>query len=195
MNGETAGPIVFVGGLVTFAGLAVAAGTGTIDDLAVWLLGAELIRTLMAWVGVLVVVALAVGGTRAARSTTAHVHGGRRATVIRHEALGHAAVAHGVGVGNIRARLKPGGGGEVICDTSRMSPAEYVAYMRAGRAAAGGAGDCAHDLAEEKRELDCLPADQRDQVSREADRIVRRHVGNAFGHKVARALERDGEFG
>lgn len=187
------------GMLGTLAVLFVLAGTGNVGTVAAWVLGAELLADLVRWlttaVVVVVLAAVAYAARGSSRSASAHVHGGRRATVIRHEALGHAAVAHGVGAGRIRARLTPGGGGEVTCDVSRMSPAEYVAFMRAGLAVAGAPGDCRYDLAKARRELDCLPADQRDRVSRDADRIVARYVGSPFGHRVAEALRESGRFG
>ena len=188
--------------IIGFAGLSfMAIGfftllTGTLDDFVSWVLGAELLNDLMKWLVIITLVAVVAGAgmaTRHTRSSVAHVHGGRRRTVIKHEAA-HAAVAHGVGAGNIRATLKPGGGGQVTCDVHRMSPAEYIAYCRAGRAVAGRSGDCQHDIAQEKQELNCLPVDQRAKVSREADRIVSRHVHSEFGRRVARALETDGKF-
>lgn len=193
-----AGPVVGVTVLATFAATIVLAATHQLFGVLGWLLtlvvDVETVRHLAGWAALVALVVGAVAWARrgGGRLASALVHGGRRAHVIKHEALGHAAVAHGVGAGNIRARLIAGGGGEVTCDVHRMSPAEYVAYMRAGRYVAPG--DCHADDANAQGELNRAAPGEREAISREADAIVRRHVGSAFGQRVARALECDGRF-
>jgi hypothetical protein len=205
MDKETGGPVVFVLGMVGFVVLAAAGMTGTIDDLAVFVLGSALVERLLAWTAAAAILAVFVVAWRASvQRDRVRVHfrpdrySGPNADHVRnvsipHEALGHAAVAAGVKAKGIRARVFEDGSGWVEAERRGLTLAERLAITIGGEVAAGPVG-CDSDRAKFKRDLRRAPARYRDAVKAEAIGLAQQHHGNAFGRKVERALLRTGRF-
>jgi hypothetical protein len=185
--------------LGAFAVLVLLTVTRTIDDVAGWVLAAmftaEQLHTLAAGAAVLVVVVVvAFAGLRSvgAGRLRVHFHPGsdpNLAVAIRHEALGHAAVAHGVGCTGIKARIEADGSGWVDYSPPKgVTPTERLAITQAGEALAGPEG-CKKDRIRARKWI------RQGADPQVAAAITSQHVGNAFGRKVAKALERNGRFG
>lgn len=135
----------------------------------------------LGWAAVLgAVLALLVAGrsaTRSERMATGHVHGGRRATIARHEA-GHAAAARALGGRVESAVVYPGERGGMVYARIPDGPLPAVTFLAAGEMAAGTSAGCGGDQAEVRRELRGLPSAERARIVRQgradARRIVRR---------------------
>lgn len=199
---EGIGTEVLAGGLILFMVLAITAATGTIDDLIVWVLGDELIRTLTLWGGGLALLTAFVRFRRwssdvgAYRIGSAAHHAGSQAEAAIHEGRGHAAVAHGVGVRVRSAEANPNGGGVTRLDPGdyrRATPAARLAICRSGEVAAGPEG-CKSDRRNYASELRSIPRRERSAAEAEAARLCAQHVGSSFGQRVARALDRNGRW-
>lgn len=202
LHEEGIGAAVFIAGLAVFAVLAGTAMTGTIDDLAVWVFGAEFLRQVAIWVAVGAAGAVVVAGMRWSSDIGAHRigsaahHADGQAEAAIHEGHGHAAVAHGVGVRVRSAEANPDGGGVTRLnpgDWKRATPAEKLAICRSGEVAAGPVG-CKSDRRNYASELRSIPRRERSAAEAEAARLCAQHVGSSFGQRVARALERNGRW-
>lgn len=142
---------------VVLAGPTLLAATLLARGVVVWsgsLLGAlTAFATLVGTVGVLLIL-LEQHSSRAStgayrRGVVGHAHGYGR-TVLRHEG-GHLTAAAEIGARVRSARVFWSGGGEVRLartDAENMSARDYVAFMRAGRYAAGTGAGCSHDDAQ-----------------------------------------------
>jgi hypothetical protein len=201
-QGELAGYIVVGGFLLTLTAAMICAGAGTIDDVAVWILGGEFAETLLIWGAGLAVLVAVVWFRRWSSDATAyrigtvghHADGQTEAAI--HEGYGHAAVAHGVGVRVRSAEANRNGGGVTRLDGGdyhRASAAEKLAISRSGEVAAGPEG-CGSDRRTYASILRQVPRRERSAVEAEAARLCARHVGNSFGQRVARALAQNGRW-
>lgn len=182
-----AGPAIGAVGLAGFAAAVVAVESGVLDQLVAAVAPTAGVVVLAAVVALVLRVVPRDGVLRIRIAPGHHV-----AEAITHEAHGHAAVAHGVGGKGIRARVYRDGSG--WCDVrGPLTVAQELAITRAGEYVAGPRG-CSSDRARARRELQQVPRAQRRGVSAEADALVRRHAGSAYGRRVARALERTGRY-
>lgn len=204
--GETLGLVIAVTVGAILFGSMIVVGTGHLGDVAVFVLGRELLDTLAAWATGLAVLAAVVAAWRwSVQRDRIRIHyaphrdtspGGdyvRRVT-IPHEAHGHAAVASGVKARGIRARAFADGSGWVEASRRGLSLAESLAITVAGEMAGGSDDGCGPDRARFKRDLRRAPARYRAAVKAEAIGLAAQHIGNAFGHQVERALLRTGRF-
>lgn len=206
---------VFFLGLLIFVGALLTIVTHRLDDLLWWLLtitvGVDTARTVLgavvAAVFLYVVSKMPKLGVGSRPPRTAHAvapppvkekkRAAEKAAIKHaaiHEGMGHAAVAHGIGAKGIKARIFSDGSGWCDNEENGLTAAQSIAITRAGEAAAGACDGCGPDRKSAKRKLDAVPRRERGRTSREADRLVARHINSSFGRRVAKALERSGKF-
>jgi hypothetical protein len=149
-------------------------------------------------VGVAVlVVALCAGGVVRGRSGVAgHAHGGDRRRVAIHEA-GHVVAARKLG-GRVLSASLSGGGGLVTWDmpVKVYSAQTNVAFLLAGKYAAGTSKGCGGDRAAIRRELRSVPASERSRVQSRAASQARSIVSSHSGEirRVAARLDERGRL-
>jgi hypothetical protein len=126
------------------------------------------------------VVAVRLSGRPAGRGGVAHVHGGQREDIARHEA-GHAVAARAVGGRVTSARIYSGDRGGLVQARIPEGPMPAVTFLIAGQIAAGTTAGAGADNAAIRRELRGLSgADARRlrvQATRDARRILARRSG------------------
>lgn len=135
------------------------------------------------------------GGRSSTRGGVAHVHGGQREEIARHEA-GHAVAARAVGGRVTSARIYHGDRGGLVQARLPEGPLPAVTFLLAGQVAAGTTRGAGADNAAIRRELRGMPGPDarriRRQATRDAHRILARHSGAL--HRDAATLTRKGHL-
>jgi hypothetical protein len=186
--------------LVVFVFGAIAGMTGTIDDIAVFILGEELISFLLTWTAVAVVVVVVIAFMRhASRKDVARMHfsvdpsNPNAAKVIEHEARGHAAVGHGVGGRNIRAKIESNYSGWCEANMKGLPLAAVMAFIYGGEAMSGPAG-CGPDRAMFNALAKRAKPRDRGRLKRDAHSLAHWHKNNSFGRTVEAEMRRTGHY-
>jgi len=187
--GETFGASLFVAGLVTFAGAAYAAMTGTIDDILIWAIGAALLDSILKWLTLIAVVAAVIGicvlKNHMSEGAYGHVHhvaaGGDkgRESLMEHEKA-HQKVCSRVGGGGSTIEIWPDGGGwsgvTRFHDPARVAalpPEKKIAISLAGMIAAP---DTTSPTDKPHAKEYSREADNPSQAMRDGKKIARRIV-------------------
>ena len=150
-----------------------------------WLVAALVVAGLLTTTG-----RLAIGG---------HLHAGTRSTTARHEA-GHVVAARAVGGRVKSAQVHGNGGGLVrwtgIHGSEREQVVANIAFLRAGRYAAGTGEGCGGDDESVRKMLKYLPPAERSAALREGEAQGRRIVASRQGeiNKVADRLDERGRL-
>jgi hypothetical protein len=105
----------------------------------------------------------------------AHVHGGLRGEIARHEA-GHAVAARALGGKVLSAQIYRGDRGGLVQARIPAGPLPAVTFLLAGQVAAGTTRGADADNAEIRRELRGLPRAEQRHITRTATRDARRIV-------------------
>ena len=148
---------------------------------------------------VLVVYCMCSGKSRTSRVPSGHAHSGTRARVAKHEA-GHVVAARRVGGRVKSADVYAGGGGLVtwtgINGSEREQVVANIAFLRAGRYAAGTGAGCSGDDAAVRQMLRYLPTTDRAAAQRAGEAEARRIVSSNRGEirRIANHLDRKGSL-
>jgi hypothetical protein len=124
------------------------------------------------------------------RYVAGHAHGERK-LISRHEA-GHAVVARAVG-GRVRSATMTDNDGLVRARIPD-DPVKVVAFLAAGRYAAGTGRGCSADYAAIRKELRGVPSKHRGQVKCDGLRLARRTVAARSG-EIRRSAARLSQHG
>jgi hypothetical protein len=123
------------------------------------------------------VLAARLSGRSAGHGGVAHVHGGQREDIARHEA-GHAVAARAVGGRVTSARIYSGDRGGLVQTRLPQGPLPAVTFLIAGQIAAGTTTGAGADNAAIRRELRGMSGGDarrvRTQATRDATRILAR---------------------
>ena len=146
---------------------------------------------------VLVLWCLMSSGKRRPRPVAGHSHAGTRRSTARHEA-GHVVAARKVGGRVKSANVYDNGGGLVtwtgVNGTDREQVVANIAFLRAGRYAAGTGAGCGGDDATVRQLLRYLPTTDRAAAKREGEAEARRIVSSSRGEirRIATHLDKKG---
>lgn len=147
--------------------------------------------------GVAILVFRFWGGRLSARASFGHSHGGTPEKILNHEG---AHVTGAKATGNFRkARVWRDGGVVTLKDPDKMSPAEYMAFMKAGEVAVGSGEGCSADRAAVREEVRRLkrqgvtPKDIRREVS-ESNRLAKKWAASPDVSKWAGKLGEKGKL-